>query len=509
MLRLRQSAFPLSFILLSSAEVALRGTEEVLFSRARPTAPSAELQIPSVCGGYPFVRAGSPFATGHGGTVNVYFARGVSDDRPLVWKADGRAGVSTECQINEKLRQAGVVGAGCAATCQEGLLLDAVPGPNASAPPLNLAKALNAWQAQGEEVFRDKIHKVIISLLQQTEKMMLAGIVDLDRHYMNVLIAGADEHVAIIDFASFDDENKDYGSWASIPCSSKAAMFGPITLAMAFCTGSPLPPEACTVAGEQAKELMESGLEGVDFVFEGTDDLVDDGLRLFLQEHWGMGVKKALQFDYPMAITHAGVPYSKNSHIRPVDDVRLETREDGSVIVVEILGGNSSKAAEEGVGPGWRLLEIVRENEHEPTSRLPASFPLADLIKASLVLMFEAPAATVEYSPGMEEIGLIPSRELVLLVNSDGQIAVENLIECSSSGRPSRAALAGVAPGWRLLNVTRIDDEGEVKEQGVLVGMVGTDLKSVDEAATHSVLRLYFEAPWSRASRLKPPMTVV
>jgi len=151
----------------------------------------------------------------------------------------------------------------------------------------------------------------------------------------------------------------------------------------------------------------------------------------------------------------------------------------------------------------------VRENEHEPTSRLPASFPLADLIKASLVLMFEAPAATVEYSPGMEEVGLIPSRELVLLVNSDGQIAVENLIECSSSGRPSRAALAGVAPGWRLLNVTRIDDEGEVKEQGVLVGMVGTDLKSVDEAATHSVLRLYFEAPWSRASRLEPPMTVV
>lgn len=476
------------------------------------------------------MRARQPFATGHDGRVPVYRAQGVSDGRELVWKLDAKAGRSGsgECELNERLRLSGVHGPGCASSCEQGILLDAVllsHGDRAIAPNLN--KSLHLWAAHGPVTFRSRMREAIESLLVQTEKIMLAGIIDTDRHYMNVLVPGEDGRVALIDFATYDHEGQVFGSWEGIPCAHKVIMFGVISLGMGFCAGGPLPSGTCEVAHDIVADLVADDLRRLQrsFTRHETPSLIDDALRIFLEQPFSMEAKLKLQFGVGLGDTL--VPYMKGAASLPSDELVLQTAGDGAVIVSAVHNITKtlvqSTAAEFGIGVGWRLLHIIScDIGGSFVKRLSASAPLSDLDdvvrKHSLLFVFESPMTEVEYEQGMESVGLLPSKEINMA--RDLRASVQSVVECTGSGRPSRASLSGVKPGWHLTRITfrpgqppgQADENDHIaqpqhsdsdrqlqheRNSSEQLLPTGTDLHTLDGFVSRGILTLTFHAPWA------------
>jgi len=469
-----------------------------------------QLSVAGSCNGYNFVRAERPFAHGHNDEVCVYIARGVSDGRQLVWKADPRAGSSRECEFNERLRKAGVRGPGCVATCEQGLLLDAVPGRDAATRPRQLGNVLadaTDEGPEGREALRARVKTVMRELIVQTERMMLAGIVDGDRHAYNVLLGGKEEETYIIDFATFDEESKDFGSWDAIPCAHKVAMFGPITLGMGFCYVSHNTKIICEAAKEEAKALLAgspSSLEALGFQRPETPQLVEEGIRSFLEHGLNLEVTTALHFGFNLAdriVPYPGTQEMEPSEqVNPSDEIMLEQRPNGDTV----LHAANASFLHPGIEAmrGSRFMGAVRywtlpSGTHE---QLPPWTSLEKLDAARndtkyLLLVFQAPTRTVDY----KDTGLLPGQELVLERGPGEEVVVSSVAGCTSSGRPTRAGLRGIEPGWRLARaVVELEAQDGRGAAAARELPLSTDLREVDAAAGQGAVTLTFAAPQSR-----------
>lgn len=302
------------------------------------------------CAGLSFTHDKEPFARGHGGGVKVFQAE-TGDEKDLIWKADRRAGPSAECSILNRLHTFGMSNSGCVKHCESGLLVRAVIDPRTGKPAPNLLKEVSQWAQEGKDLL-SLATVVLPEFLQEVEKMMLAGIVNLDQNIENVLIQGDDLQVALIDFGVFEGSVVDFSTWESIPSSYKVAMFGSQAVSLAFCGPGAL-PQFCQASIQAARTLLEAGLTTVQFKQPETRELAAQGLRQFtkvgafdLVTAFDMMQKKLID---PAVIQ---VAYRNHWDNPPSKDLTFEQTAQG--LTVKQLLGNRAKIS--GVKPECRLI---------------------------------------------------------------------------------------------------------------------------------------------------------